>query len=59
MTVYWVISLPKTPYIHRINMVLAKPMHIVSGSCCLVLLGCQYYLVLLSGNIYYLAVILW
>jgi hypothetical protein len=27
MTVYLVISLPKTPYIHRIYMVLANPMH--------------------------------
>ena len=32
MTVYLVISLPKTPYIHRIYMVLANPTH---GICML------------------------
>jgi len=29
MTVYLVISLPKIPYIHRIYMVLANPIHMV------------------------------
>jgi hypothetical protein len=28
MTVYFVISLPKIPYIHRIYMVLANPTHV-------------------------------
>jgi len=29
MTVYFVISLPKIPYIHRVNMVLANPKYLV------------------------------
>jgi len=31
MTVYLLISLPKIPYIHRINMVLANPSCVVAG----------------------------
>ena len=44
MTVYFVITLPKIPYIHRIYMVLANPKHMPSlyPACILVsgLLGC-------------------
>jgi hypothetical protein len=36
MTVYLVISLPKTPYIHRICMVLANPKHIRYIRSCMV-----------------------
>jgi len=31
MTVYLVVFLPKIPYIHRIYMVLANPMHMLYG----------------------------
>ena len=29
MTVYLVTSLPKTPYVHRIYMVMANPTHVI------------------------------
>jgi len=32
MTVYFVISLPKIPYLHHIYMVLANPTHKYTGS---------------------------
>ena len=34
MTVYLVISLPKIPHIHRINMVLANPTHNMCVCAC-------------------------
>jgi hypothetical protein len=43
MTVYLVISLPKIPYIHRIYMVLANPIHMLPTIMCTQVLhdGCR------------------
>jgi hypothetical protein len=42
ITVYWMISLPKIPYIYRIYMVLANPSFVISYPCvhCIWVYGC-------------------